>query len=79
MNNLFPPTVLKSEFWAGPKDGDRLAVPDRNKPLGYKARDFADVHVYGFSAERTRFEYVGLMSRAAWNAPVFDLQIGVER
>ena len=76
---ILPPTVIKSEFWGGPKDGDRLAVSDRNKPLGYDARDWSEVHVYGFSPERARFEYVGLMARSAWNAPVYELRVGVER
>lgn len=80
MNKLLPPTVMKSEFWGGPKDGDRAAVPDRNVLLAYTSlRDDSEVHVYGYSAARGVFEYVGLMSRAAWTGVVFKLQVGVER
>lgn len=67
----------KSEFYAGPKDGDKR-VADRTKVLAFSAADPEQVHVYTWSQTRNGFAYDGTHPRGMFSR-VEPLSVGVER
>jgi hypothetical protein len=74
------PTLIKTEFWGGPCDGDkRRVVPNRDRLSCFDTRDDATIHVYAYSTERRRMEYVGLAERSSYDGTPSELRVGTER
>ena len=69
------PTLIKTEFWGGPKDGDKQPVAQRERGVAYEARDPNEVHVYVYDRERARMQYMGLFERSLVGV-VLPLKIG---
>ena len=69
------PTLIKTEFWAGPKDGDKEALAQRERGVAYEARDPSEVHVYVYDRERDRMQYMGLFERSLVGV-VHKLEVG---
>lgn len=67
------PTLTKTEFFGGPKDGDRETVAAPERGLAYAAHDPAEVHVYVGSKQR--LDYMGLIDRSLVTV-VLPLEVG---
>lgn len=72
-------TLIKTEFYAGPCDGDKRFVPNLDRLVCFEAADATDIHVYAYSAERKRMEYVGLAERSSYDGTPAELKVGTER
>lgn len=72
------PTLIKSEFFGGPKDGDKEAVAQPERGLAFDAHDPGEVHVY--VGTKTRMDYMGIIDRAlVVSTAVLPLEIGKRR
>ena len=69
------PTLIKTEFFGGPKDGDKHPVAQRERGVAYEARDPAECHVYLYNRERDRMDYMGLFERTLVSI-VLPLKVG---
>jgi hypothetical protein len=73
---MTPPAIIKTEFYAGPKDGDCELVHSKQQPRYYDARDIDHVHVYVYDGSRNRMMYDGFMLRDAASGRIYPLVIG---
>lgn len=69
------PTLIKTEFFGGPKDGDKQPVAQRERGVAYEARDPAEVHVYVYDKDKDHMQYMGLFDRTLVGV-VLPLKVG---
>jgi hypothetical protein len=55
------PAIIKTEFYGGPKDGDKEVVQNKLSPRYYDSRAGDSVHTYCFTADNNRMDYFGLV------------------
>lgn len=73
------PTLIKTEWVEGPKDGDRSSW-ERPNPAFFDSALWSDeVHMYAWAPSRNAMIYLGLVPRHAATTRVQPLLVGVDR